>query len=891
MTRLALGVLVVWAGVSHAQSVIFVRANAPDGGDGTSWSTAYNDLQAALADGADRPKPVQVWVAIGEYTPAPGGGDVASSFELVDGVELYGGFFGNENALADRDPDALPAVLSGDLNDDDGAGFVNMEDNARHVVRADNVSADGVLDGFVVIGGAASLAGEPGGGLLMTDAAPTIRNCLFVSNTGAWGAGVAAVDSTVVLEQCRFDTNVADGGGGGVGAQGGAVSLLGCLFESNVATRGAGASVSDADLTIVDTTFKTNEAIECAGGVSHRSDEIEAALEITNCVFDANVAYELLLIEASGGGLCVEGAGVTATIEDSVFTGNIVLAPGAIYARGGGAATLGVESATFAGTEFTANSAEWRGGAVYSDSPVSFQSCKFAGNTVAGDSGGGIFVTGPNDIAVMLCEFSDNHAWWDGGGFFAQSATSILIDSCAFSSNSADHDGGAVAFETDAEIDVVVRRSDFQGNSVKKSGGAIVSSGSYCAVEACTFTGNQALDGTGGVQLERGGANTLNSLSDSSFFANTGTSASAGGVHGWVSDCHFEGNESLGTTAGTLFVSGIVERCTFISNCGAKAGACSFAGSPGILRDSVAIGNVADHGGAFTFGGETAAIVNCVVIGNHATEHGGALWSGVNSTNVHLVNSLFLANTAGETGGLVRSTQMLHLHLLNSTVAFNHTLIAGGTISIAKAGSSFSAINSILWSNDVAGKTDESTIFDGAYPMPTIEFSHSIVEAWSGAFEGPANSGLAPQFVDEMGPDGVPGTGDEDLRLRPGSPCIDSATTDATSSDPFDADADGILDEALPIDLDGAERAVDDAGTPDTGFGVRPRPDIGAFEFAGTSCYPDCTQDEDVNILDFICFQNRFTTGHPKADCDESGSLSILDFICFSNAFSAGCMP
>ena len=37
------------AGVAHAQSVLYVDDDASVGGDGTSWATAFNDLQDALA--------------------------------------------------------------------------------------------------------------------------------------------------------------------------------------------------------------------------------------------------------------------------------------------------------------------------------------------------------------------------------------------------------------------------------------------------------------------------------------------------------------------------------------------------------------------------------------------------------------------------------------------------------------------------------------------------------------------------------------------------------------------------------------------------------------------------------------------------------------------------
>jgi hypothetical protein len=54
-------------------------------------------------------------------------------------------------------------------------------------------------------------------------------------------------------------------------------------------------------------------------------------------------------------------------------------------------------------------------------------------------------------------------------------------------------------------------------------------------------------------------------------------------------------------------------------------------------------------------------------------------------------------------------------------------------------------------------------------------------------------------------------------------------------------------------------------------------------------CAADCNADGDLNILDFVCFQNVFSAGDIAADCNADGDLNILDFVCYQNLFSAGC--
>lgn len=78
----------------YPKRVIHVNRAAPDGGDGTSWNTAYTTLRAALDDivvngGAE------VWVAEGTYVEQA----LAPPY-----THLYGGFEGAEQLREERDP-------------------------------------------------------------------------------------------------------------------------------------------------------------------------------------------------------------------------------------------------------------------------------------------------------------------------------------------------------------------------------------------------------------------------------------------------------------------------------------------------------------------------------------------------------------------------------------------------------------------------------------------------------------------------------------------------------------------------------------------------------------------------------------------------------------------
>jgi hypothetical protein len=51
----------------------------------------------------------------------------------------------------------------------------------------------------------------------------------------------------------------------------------------------------------------------------------------------------------------------------------------------------------------------------------------------------------------------------------------------------------------------------------------------------------------------------------------------------------------------------------------------------------------------------------------------------------------------------------------------------------------------------------------------------------------------------------------------------------------------------------------------------------------------DCDESGVLDFFDFLCFQNQFAVGDPRADCDGTGALDFFDFLCFQNEFAMGC--
>jgi uncharacterized repeat protein (TIGR01451 family) len=95
---------------------LFVDKNAPDGGNGLGWDTAYNDLQDALeyARSAVCGEVESIYVAQETYSP---GDDEGDSFILPANISLYGGFPTGGCDFSLRNPKKYVTTLSGKIDD------------------------------------------------------------------------------------------------------------------------------------------------------------------------------------------------------------------------------------------------------------------------------------------------------------------------------------------------------------------------------------------------------------------------------------------------------------------------------------------------------------------------------------------------------------------------------------------------------------------------------------------------------------------------------------------------------------------------------------------------------------------------------------------------------
>jgi len=303
-------------------TVIYVDADAVGANDGSSWADAYEDLQDALGAVVATD---EVWVAEGTYVP---GADRADTFQLVEGVALYGGFGGGETLLEQRDWEANVTTLSGDINGDD-VGFTNNDENVYHVLTG---ADDAILDGFTITGGNADGSDDNarGGGMFNSWASPTVENCAFIGNLADRGGGMYNEHGSVTVSDSVFSGNHSGDGqgfGAGICNDYATLSAQDCVFIDNTSSwLGGGVYNYSSTTNASDCVFTGNTALGAGGGL-YTSDG-----NVINCVFAGNSS------NGRGGGIYAPLG--TFHIINSTFFGNTADQGGAIALRQFGEPTI-----------------------------------------------------------------------------------------------------------------------------------------------------------------------------------------------------------------------------------------------------------------------------------------------------------------------------------------------------------------------------------------------------------------------------------------------------------------------------------------------------------------------------------------------------------------------
>jgi len=418
-------------------------------------------------------------------------GDGADAIELLPSLRIAGEVLFNLVG-----PNALPPITS----------EIVIHGRRRTIQRAPSappfrffhVTAGGdlTLEGITLAGGFIDSGFDNGGTVYvagdLTLLDVTVRDSLVGSIFPSGGGVFGTTDSSMTLIGSRIIGNVADNGevdqvfdnGGGIyttgaltlrgsevrdnfaGEQGGGIHASGTsLIDAStvsgnmVALDGGGGALLTGTQThqVVNSTISGNRAQTRGGGLSIVADTTLTGVRVS----DNEAAEEL------GGGLHVAVSDLT--IRGARFEGNRALGP----AVGGAVGAVSLASTLIQGSSFIGNSAEARGGALFTQlAPLIIEDSLIADNEAP--QGGGLY-QGPSNVDgfyLVRTAVVGNRAETFGGGYYGEGNLSLATAiNSTFSRNSATTFGGGIMLNQGGLIELVNvtvadNASDQFGNSV-----------------------------------------------------------------------------------------------------------------------------------------------------------------------------------------------------------------------------------------------------------------------------------------------------------------------------------------------------------------------------------------------------------------------------------------
>jgi len=531
----------------HGQ--IYVDAAAAGANDGSSWENAYTDLNNALISTTAS----DIWIAKATYFP-PMQGDFRY-FEISVAHNLYGGFSGTETSIDQRDIEANPTIIMGDINGDDDSNdnTLNRTDNALHLLSITAIDGTVVIDGISFQNGSAlidpmdDISFNIRGAGIYSLATLDIDNCSFSHHHGEGGSSIylSGEGSNSTIDNSLFNNNSSTSQAAGILVDElNNVEINSCAFNNNLTNRGAVYARNSVNTTIRKCSFDSNEAITdawcagvfCFGSYDSKIDSCEfknltaanatamyidarglvnlgvRAADVSNCSFDNinstgfgggvrawmcdyvmdNCSFTNCI--AGNTGSCIFNSGLsTYMISNTSFTD-------CVATFGGATSNYSSSVGTYSNCVFENNQAVTSGGASTTGflADASFNNCMFQNNNAL--FGGALF--SQNDttrLSINGSIFNSNVASNNGGAICTIEGGTFSIDSSNFNMNSGNI-GGAISFGTDTSGNggFDIDKSSFLLNIASAQGGAINIFNNSGSITSSLIAGNAVSSGNGG---------------------------------------------------------------------------------------------------------------------------------------------------------------------------------------------------------------------------------------------------------------------------------------------------------------------------------------------------------------------------------------------------------
>ncbi len=717
------------------KDVFYINQFATGNNDGSSWDNAFTSLQDAINKAGQRD---EIWIAEGVYKPVDehgGSGDRYRSFQLKNGVAVYGGFpSSGDPEWEERNWEEFPTVLSGDV----GTEGVNT-DNCYHVfyhptgLDLDNTA---LLDGVIITDGYADGTGEHkyGGGMFNSKSSPTLVNCSFANNFCLdWGGGMCNSSSSPVVTGCSFRGNSTEFEGGGMYNFMSSPVVTDCEFSNNIAEYGGGMGNRESSPVVNQCIFLENEATPDpgivysgrGGGMNnwHRSSPV-----ITKCTFQYNKA-------GYGAGISEDDS--FSAISESKFVSNDAEEGGGIWASH--------SRPRLTACEFTHNRALYGGGIINmgskDDLPVNIEGCIFKENKAMW--GGAICNVEESYTGIYNCQFEDNVATSDnindvaaGGAICNDMPFSVEISDCEFRANRA-YTGTDAIDPLDPDT---YGKLAFGGGICNLNCSAMIKKSSFILNKA--YWGG-AISNRADVLISSNTPGVCNPTFDGCIIEESYAVNGAGVC-----------NEALGGSE----CAPIITNCTFIKN-----------NATALPKDRPIEDAPRNGGGISNYAGSWSScipeITNCIFSGNSAFHFGGAM-----------SNYAFIDANDGKLDDGQCKPYVINCTFYNNASWGEGPWGSGGAMSNEWA--SPYVTNCIFWDNPVVGGPDAVEIYN---KEASATISYCNIKYATGTYPGVNNINENPDFQDPL---------NNDFHLKAASPCIDSGNSSAWKIPDLDFEGD-----------------------------------------------------------------------------------------------------